>query len=85
MFLLTAKTLSRRPGLFTAHCLHCFFFDIEREQLICEYASVLFKYVWIVEHVYINIYIHICKYVSIYVHTSENILIYVLICKYIFI
>ena len=42
------------------------------------------KYVWIVEHVYITIFIHMCKYVSIYVHISEYISIHVFICKYIY-
>ena len=42
------------------------------------------KYVWIVEHVYINIFVHMCKYVSIYVHISEYICIFVFKCKNIY-
>ena len=42
------------------------------------------KYVWIVEHVYIKLFVHMCKYVSIYVHISEYICIFVIKCKNIY-
>ena len=76
MSLLTAKTLSRRPGLLRiAQCLHCFF-DIEREQLICECASVLLEicalYLYTCVNMCLYMYIQVNTYVYMYLYAHVD-------------